>query len=95
DRYHKNGTIFPFKKKKEKQTNQKNKEIKNMISGTDSISSGSCHVQKYHGFVFLVFNTLQQKNEEPLLFTLLGKKVIINNNVNIDSYSDRMSCQRH
>lgn len=74
DRYHKNGTIFPFKKKKEKQTNQKNKEIKNMISGTDSIASGSCHVQKYHGFVFLVFNTLQQKNEEPLLFTLLGKK---------------------
>ena len=59
-----------------------------MISAADSIASGSCHVQKYHGFVFLVFNTLQQKNEEPLLFTLLGK-VIINNNVDIDSYSDR------
>lgn len=79
-------------KKEGKKTTQKEEEIKNMISGSDSFASGFCHIPKYHGFVFLVFNTLQQKPRSHFFLYSSNRRIINNNNdkdVNIHCYSDR------
>lgn len=85
----KNRTIFSHLKNKKIK-----KEIKNMISGWQLLFLPKYHFTFLCWFVFLVFNTLQQKNEEHYIFFSSKSNNNNNNNyhnVHINYYSD--GCQ--